>query len=755
MTFPAQVIDLRNFKLTLPIGSKNKPTEVKQPALATFSDPNYFHVSPDGKGVVFRAPVNGVTTSGSSNPRSELREMPPGGDWSSTDGKTHTLIIDQAFNHMPNPRTDSGTAGVVGGQIHNARDDVSVFRCEGSKLWVTNGNNTHFALADGNYSLGARVQCAFVVADGKVSAFYNGELITTIAAKFSGAYFKSGAYVQANASNSKPADSSNFGEVTVYGLTVAHGAAIPIPAPGTVPPPVPTPVPVPTPTPAPTAQSLIFIQRHAEKDDNADGVDDVLHGLSAKGRARALAIRDRGLFITPRADLAVPTYVLASQGGRMEQTAKPTADVLKLPIDVSLDVETATDAAAKLLVAQAKAGFIVWAVVEHKGIPALLKATAKLLGCTDKVPSSHADADFHTGYTFKGAKFSTWQESVLPGDPGYVAVPPPVVTPPPVVVPPVPQFPDAAWWSKYAPKGGAVFAACAAAVAAVLITFGVACGADCPSPGPVTPPVPASTPAPTPTPTSTPVPTTTPTSTPAPPPGPGRAYPWHTNIVATTFWVGELFQANAPDGSQVCSTYDSEWALHYSGVKSGAAGPGTDCEGSPIGGCDGVLAKDSLVCTTETRTPDNGWFPKHMTPLENPFYVDLPFDDLNNAAARKQRDQVVPWANDPGVKGSVSYLKNRWVEIIGASGRSCFAQNEDAGPGQYNDARYVFGTDDARPLSKQYNGAGMDASPAVNGCAGFKDLDGDQDRIKWRWVDPANVPDGPWKRIVTISPAKP
>jgi len=35
-------------------------------------------------------------------------------------------------------------------------------------------------------------------------------------------------------------------------------------------------------------------------------------------------------------------------------------------------------------------------------------------------------------------------------------------------------------------------------------------------------------------------------------------YPWHTDIVATTFWVGEVFDPNAADGSQVISTYDSQ-----------------------------------------------------------------------------------------------------------------------------------------------------------------------------------------------------
>ena len=67
---PAKVLDLANWKLTLPSG--------EQPELATFKN-KFFHVDPKGDGVVFTAPAGGSTTSGSDYPRSELREMTDNG----------------------------------------------------------------------------------------------------------------------------------------------------------------------------------------------------------------------------------------------------------------------------------------------------------------------------------------------------------------------------------------------------------------------------------------------------------------------------------------------------------------------------------------------------------------------------------------------------------------------------------------------------------------------------------------------------
>ena len=91
---------------------------------------------------------------------------------------------------------------------------------------------------------------------------------------------------------------------------------------------------------------------------------------------------------------------------------------------------------------------------------------------------------------------------------------------------------------------------------------------------------------------------------------------------------------------------------------------------------------------------------------------------------------------------------------------TCYAQNEDAGPAGssnsgYEDKSYVFGSDDARPLNKLYQGAGLDVSPAVNGCLAYVELNGDTDQVNWQFVDDVDVPDGPWKKAVTTSQVTP
>lgn len=218
-TVPAQVLNLSNWKLTLPIGTAESPTEILQPQLATYMIDPWFIVQ--NGAVRFRAPVNAPTTSGSSYPRSELREMKNSGkekaSWSSTIG-IHSMTIDQAITAVPATKRH-----VVAGQIHDASDDVIVIRLEYPKLSVNvDGSNAY--LLDGNYVLGKRFTVRFDVSGGETKVYYNGTLSYTLAKAYTGAYFKAGAYTQSNCSREAAhlCLNSNFGEVVIYSLQVSH-----------------------------------------------------------------------------------------------------------------------------------------------------------------------------------------------------------------------------------------------------------------------------------------------------------------------------------------------------------------------------------------------------------------------------------------------------------------------------------------------------------------------------------------------------
>ncbi|MBL1065268.1 polysaccharide lyase family 7 protein [Streptomyces sp. 7-21] len=218
--YPADVLDLTGWKLTLPTGEEEDPTEIEQPELDTFAVAPWFEASEDCGAVEFRAAVNGVTTGGSSYPRSELREMTADGEdlasWSTTDG-THTMELTLAFMALPNDKPE-----VVGAQVHGGDDDVTTFRLEGDSLYITDGDDSNHHLVTDDYELGTPFDAAFVAEDGEIDVYYNGQLETTISHEDDSNYFKAGAYTQANCGNSGPCDEDNYGEVHISALEVSH-----------------------------------------------------------------------------------------------------------------------------------------------------------------------------------------------------------------------------------------------------------------------------------------------------------------------------------------------------------------------------------------------------------------------------------------------------------------------------------------------------------------------------------------------------
>ena len=211
---PGRLLDLKNWKLTLPIGQEGKPEEIHGPDLSSFTN-EFFRLNEAENGVAFTANAGGVTTSGSSYPRSELREMngTEKAAWDSTAG-THTLDVCEAITKTPTAKPE-----VVSAQIHDTEDDVLQIRLEGTTLSVQYDDGKGEAVLDPAYQLGTPFRVTIVVTADGIAVSYNGEHKTDIKTSGSGWYWKVGAYVQSNPSKGEAPDA--VGEVVVYSLDMS------------------------------------------------------------------------------------------------------------------------------------------------------------------------------------------------------------------------------------------------------------------------------------------------------------------------------------------------------------------------------------------------------------------------------------------------------------------------------------------------------------------------------------------------------
>jgi len=169
----------------------------------------------------------------------------------------------------------------------------------------------------------------------------------------------------------------------------------------------------------------------------------------------------------------------------------------------------------------------------------------------------------------------------------------------------------------------------------------------------------------------------------------GGRYPWHHEIGTTIFWVGEL--PHRGDPGNLRSAWDSQWLL--------------------------------------------------TAPRQNPFYVALPFNDIDDHDHTKPEAwAVIPWFRSAFVRDGRSVCKDRWVAIRHAN-KVCYARWEDVGPFQTDHWQYVFGNE--RPLPNRNGNAGLDVSPAVRDYLGLNALD----CCDWCFVEARSVPPGPWRAL--------
>lgn len=214
---PAQTLDLTRWMLSLPVGEAFQPTEVVQPALASFVQEGLFYAS--AKGVVFRAHAGGVTVPSSSYPSAELSEMVPGGarraEWSTTEGR-HSMTLTTAITHTPISQPH-----VVTGQLHGAKGEVVAIRLEREHLFVAAGGN-NLGTLETQYTLGTVFNVVIDASEGRVRVYYNGEQTprVDVERKVDGCYFKAGAYTLSNPTKGDQHDA--YSEVIISQLSVSH-----------------------------------------------------------------------------------------------------------------------------------------------------------------------------------------------------------------------------------------------------------------------------------------------------------------------------------------------------------------------------------------------------------------------------------------------------------------------------------------------------------------------------------------------------
>jgi hypothetical protein len=177
--------------------------------------------------------------------------------------------------------------------------------------------------------------------------------------------------------------------------------------------------------------------------------------------------------------------------------------------------------------------------------------------------------------------------------------------------------------------------------------------------------------------------------------------------MTTVFWIGEDANAENAFIPNYASYWDPNWLKNFGGVDNPAN--------------------------------RKGYMPSGFTPRQNPFYVALPYGEIEENGTLKESAKKIPGHGT----GKGPLTRNRWVEVR-YKGKSCFAQWLDVGPYEVDDFDWVFG-DAAAPKNTFGLKAGLDISPAT---AQYLGIDG-SGKTEWRFVEEEDLPDGPWKAIVT------
>lgn len=215
---PAEVLDLRNWTVMLPTGSEGDPDNL-YPAKAGVI-PQVLYVDDSGA-VVFETPADGVHSSGSKYPRTELRQMNDANwtkaAWPST--RASSLECELAFDLSGLSTRRRANAM----QIHDGGDDVcQIMHREDGKLGLAHNDGASFEIIDPAYVNGTRFTAKIVVTgDGLLQVFYNGAKRVEVPKKGTGWYWKQGCYLQTGGASTfkEPAGARGRVKVWRYAMT--------------------------------------------------------------------------------------------------------------------------------------------------------------------------------------------------------------------------------------------------------------------------------------------------------------------------------------------------------------------------------------------------------------------------------------------------------------------------------------------------------------------------------------------------------
>ena len=217
---PGGNFDLSHWYLGLPDANASS---IQPSQLVAGYTSQYFYTGADGS-MVFWAPVTGGTTSGSTYPRSELRELIAGTDNSTsinwTALGTHVLTAECRVTQVPS------SGKVIIGQIHGGTQPLCKIYYSSGTIYArchtepTGGSENQYEF--GSSALNTPITYELQVVDGVLTMTVNGtthvfDFVTGSGWGSAEFYFKAGSYCQDNAGQS-----TEGARVAFYALSVTH-----------------------------------------------------------------------------------------------------------------------------------------------------------------------------------------------------------------------------------------------------------------------------------------------------------------------------------------------------------------------------------------------------------------------------------------------------------------------------------------------------------------------------------------------------